>query len=666
LMEDTNGNQITVSYLPGAGPYAPNGNGWNPSNTSARINQIVDTRNTNTLNPVVYQFTYSASADTINHLTGITNKIGTSENFTFTMNIGQQLNSPFAGTTACGSTNTNCGTVGYLASVTRTGVNLTTSFSYDGNGYGDLQQVTFPYGGHLRWAYRNFAYSGGRGLREVSARYLLKDVTASETTYSIAHDDVGDASRVVHYWTALSDPSGTSGKAWHFNFDPSLGWLVGKMSLYRWADSAYNSVTPQHWDVLAWSLDAGGNPYISRTDTYLNLGTGYQRQSATTTTLDSKGYGNVVSSSVYDYAAAGSNPPLSRTTTNTYLHDSNSAYDAAYIRNRVLTTTMTPAGGSAIQMANNTYDNYTQGLVVDTYYSLYQHDSSIGTSYTQRGNVTNAWTPSGSMQKGYDIQGNVVKTLDNLGHTNTINVDQFGNMPASVTPNGNNNLSTSFSFNSFLAPTSVAVPSNGTSANATYDTYGRMKTSSSPDGAVTTYYYCPDACGGLSFTMPATRNGQNFTKIAVVNTRWSRETYDGLGRVIRTERGDTSGNLISTVDTDYNSCGCSATGKMSRTSLPYGPGQTPVWTTYTYDALGRTLAVTAADGASTTHYAYYGNMTVTTDPAGKWKAISTDINGNLRSVLEPDPSAPGGPAAAPATIPACAAGPTCASGMVGT
>jgi RHS repeat-associated protein len=59
-------------------------------------------------------------------------------------------------------------------------------------------------------------------------------------------------------------------------------------------------------------------------------------------------------------------------------------------------------------------------------------------------------------------------------------------------------------------------------------------------------------------------------------------------------------------------------------------------------------------------------MTVTTDPAGKWKAMSTDINGNLRSVLEPDPSAPGGPAAAPATIPACAAGPTFASGMVGT
>ena len=43
VMEDTNGNQITVTYIPGAGPYST-GTGGNPPNTSARINQIFDAR----------------------------------------------------------------------------------------------------------------------------------------------------------------------------------------------------------------------------------------------------------------------------------------------------------------------------------------------------------------------------------------------------------------------------------------------------------------------------------------------------------------------------------------------------------------------------------------------------------------------------------------------
>jgi len=58
----------------------------------------------------------------------------------------------------------------------------------------------------------------------------------------------------------------------------------------------------------------------------------------------------------------------------------------------------------------------------------------------------------------------------------------------------------------------------------------------------------------------------------------------------------------------------------------------------------RTIAVQAADGHSTTTYSYVGNTTLTTDAKGNWKANVTDVNGNLTSVIEPDPS---NPAAAP-------------------
>ncbi|HLK49425.1 MAG TPA: hypothetical protein VKT49_14890, partial [Bryobacteraceae bacterium] len=75
---------------------------------------------------------------------------------------------------------------------------------------------------------------------------------------------------------------------------------------------------------------------------------------------------------------------------------------------------------------------------------------------------------------------------------------------------------------------------------------------------------------------------------------------------------------------------------MYRVSQPYAPGATPVWTTYTYDGIGRTLTVTAPDG-SVTRYSYQGNQTTVTDPAGKWKTTVTDAQGNLTQVIEPNP-----------------------------
>ena len=62
------------------------------------------------------------------------------------------------------------------------------------------------------------------------------------------------------------------------------------------------------------------------------------------------------------------------------------------------------------------------------------------------------------------------------------------------------------------------------------------------------------------------------------------------------------------------------------------------WTTYTYDASGRTLTVTAPDGASTTSYSYQGTRTTVTDPAGKWKTSTVDAYGNLILVTEPNPA----------------------------
>ena len=97
----------------------------------------------------------------------------------------------------------------------------------------------------------------------------------------------------------------------------------------------------------------------------------------------------------------------------------------------------------------------------------------------------------------------------------------------------------------------------------------------------------------------------------------------------------------SYTSTTYAPCACSPLAKIQKTSQPYAYGSSAsAWTTYTYDGLGRPLTVQQPDGASTTTYAYLGNQTTVTDPAGKWKQFTTDVSGNLVTVTEPDPANP--------------------------
>ncbi len=161
---------------------------------------------------------------------------------------------------------------------------------------------------------------------------------------------------------------------------------------------------------------------------------------------------------------------------------------------------------------------------------------------------------------------------------------------------------------------------NGESSGTVYDSYARPASKTSPTGAVTTYAYTQN-------TVTATTNG-----------RYVKTTFDGFGRTTFTETGYGT-TAVSIVENQYEPCGCTPIGKLSRTSRPYAPGATTkYWTTYTYDQLGRTVSVVAPDAASTTSYLYQGNTVKTTDAAGKWKKFTQDAVGNLVQVNEPNPA----------------------------
>ena len=95
VVEDSNGNQIIIAYLPGGGA------AWN--NSSSRINTIEDARA-----QLAYQFSYSTTpgqdGTTMSYLSGIASYVGTQENYAVNIAPGQALyapdNSTYAYTTA--------------------------------------------------------------------------------------------------------------------------------------------------------------------------------------------------------------------------------------------------------------------------------------------------------------------------------------------------------------------------------------------------------------------------------------------------------------------------------------------------------------------------------------------------------------------------------------
>ena len=311
----------------------------------------------------------------------------------------------------------------------------------------------------------------------------------------------------------------------------------------------------------------------------------------------------------------------------TYLTDSN--YTSKFIRNRVTQAT-TMRNNVSLTLGANVYDQGSGMSCDDTLTdvpSISYHDSTYNTSFRYRGNPVKITSMGASRCAAYDIAGVARQTADATGNTVTAATGSSTNysLPSLITPNSQSNLATNVTYNGAFAVTSVT-GANGATVNTTYDIYGRPATAISSDGVTTTYTYSYNP-NTQTATLDADAQGHH---------QWKKTTLDGFGRAIEVDSGyDTT--TVTIVETQYAPCACSPIGKMWRTSLPHAPGAVVQWTTYVYDARGRTIEVWAPDG-SITHYSYAGNVTTVTDPAGKWKKFTYDAQNNLVMVTEPDPA----------------------------
>jgi RHS repeat-associated protein len=342
-----------------------------------------------------------------------------------------------------------------------------------------------------------------------------------------------------------------------------------------------------------------------------------------------------------------------------YLDDNNHDYSSRNIRNRLIYASVQLGSDSLHQLVlvSNCYDNTIGFDPQYGYFSapgctagalsvtpgapngpspnnLYLHDdTNFGPSFTFRGNLTRAGGLSGMTLYAYYTTGVVYQTVDGAGaftYLSTSSATTFS-LPSTLTPAGDSNMATSISYAGSFAVTSVSGPNSATSSTQ-YDASGWPTASTIVDGAVTTYCYTMpqgSSCTGQSASA-------NPTQIATLGNRFKKTTLDGFGRVLRVETGH-DGQTISQVDTQYAACACSPLGKLSRVSKPYAPNGTPIWTTYSYDASGRTISVQEPD-QSKTSYAYQGAQTTVMDAVGYPKGFTNDAFGNLALVSEPNPA----------------------------
>jgi RHS repeat-associated protein len=618
LMQDSNGNQLRITYETGAG-------GWF-GNTSSRPIAIEDVRRG--WQPKTYSFTYENQ-----HLRQIKSYIQ-GEIIVYTLNYQSpvSIGAPWPGAEPIEAHR--------LISINKTGIG---DYSFVYSSSGELSTVVNPLGGTVRWEYRDFTFAGNRTLREVQRRYLRADPAQAEQMHLFGHDDAGDQARSYHAWTSLANGGLPGDKVWSFNADRRL-------ETYEERGAGAVVKNRKHF-VWAYSNPGNSQPFVYQVTTTLDPGTAQQKQSRVQQMLDT--YGNVTQVKQYDFGLAEAD---ARVYTNQYLAGTN--WTSRYIRNRLKVTTLNK-GGISVELVRNAYDNEPRPGCGSTA-TLQQipgnnqilHDLANYTwQFDYRGNPTLVQFFSNTSCMTYDFTGTLRGKSDNSG-TMTMQTQSGTNytVPSLVTANG---YSSTLNWTPALQLSGMTGP-NGESIGYGYDIYNRPSGGYSPYGATTTYGY---AAGGKQIKMtisvpnppPPPPSPPGYPppppSPPAQPDRWTKTYLDGFGRTVKVESGYMQGTteiVVSVAEREYEACACTPMGKLKRISQPHGPGQAVVWTEYVYDELGRLTQIkppaNAGAGFGTpTTYTYAGNTVTVTDPGGIWKRFTLDAFGALTTVHEPRP-----------------------------
>jgi RHS repeat-associated protein len=378
-----------------------------------------------------------------------------------------------------------------------------------------------------------------------------------------------------------------------------------------------------------WLVSGYANPLVSSVMSTLN--DSLQR---TWTIYQYTLYGNVSQVLVYDYGSywsdgpgvyGGGGGPLLSKTVNTF--QTGSAYVSQHILDRATEVQAYNSMGTLISRTDYGYD----GGSLQAQTGASQHDdTNYGTSFATRGNltsVTNYPTPSNpataiTRALSYDMLGNLVTAAVDCCNQEswTFAADNQYAYPEVLTRGaGSPQFTTHWAYDFNTGLTNSQTDENGKVSSFHYDSMNRLTSVIRPDQVTISTQYDDSA------SQPST---QTTVPIDAGVNEIQTTTTDGLGRLI--SQSASGGSLTSIVATQYDTL-----GRVSQASNPYASGGSPVWTTYTYDALSRPLTVTPPGSTGAYQYSYSGNSTTATDPAAKQRRSFTDALGRLTQVYEP-------------------------------
>lgn len=181
-----------------------------------------------------------------------------------------------------------------------------------------------------------------------------------------------------------------------------------------------------------------------------------------------------------------------------------------------------------------------------------------------------------------------IETMDTYPSSNT-NPGRIVNALGHVTTNSE--------FDPRFGFPTYSVDANGLSSEQKYDSFGRVSVSRDVNGNSTTQAYISCAATACD-TVPGIMGNVApvyFKEVDSPVSPKSREYYDSLERVIRTEVQGFNGTDLIRTDVQYDNF-----GRVYKTSLPYKKGATAQYVTNTYDNItGRLINVSRPDGGST-------------------------------------------------------------------
>ena len=345
----------------------------------------------------------------------------------------------------------------------------------------------------------------------------------------------------------------------------------------------------------------------------------------TTTTFD--GYGNALTTS------SGTGDGFSKSTVNTYTNDTTNWFLGRLTQSVV--TSATPAT-SATRTSSFSY-NASNGLLASETIEPNQTQLCQTTSYSYDtfGNKVGATTANCTGATGTALVASRTSTSSTAAtSTNTV-PGQF------ITQSTNAlNQSESHQFDNRYGQLSSLTGPNGLTTTWTFDAMGRQTLETRADGnkTQTQYLYCTGVNGGTANCPTINGAAGAFVVVSTPlaatgsqNGAYSKAYFDALGRKIRSETQGFDGSGSTTAiyqDVEYNNL-----GQVVGASRPYYQGQTAYWNTTAYDALGRAISTTMADG-TTSSVQYSGLVTTSTNAKGQTTVTTKNSQAQVASVRD--------------------------------